>query len=391
MELVPLLRFTGLYYSESIEGRARSRKICLATVLILITVVYTTHYFVCKLFRSFGDAFGVMGSARSLNVEEFFYASMFTESIFSMCFLIKWQRDGSLEFMLKHTLLAEGLNGSVTVRQFWRIVRILTSSVICAVAFKICHFAWTWYIIWSKRYLADMIDWRVVEGIMFTFLLTYCALVWHTVLCVFMAVVQSLTLELEEFNQRFEKKLKSISGKPGALTKHIIASFSEYSQLTDKVAQVDQILGPYAFIMLIAGSVSLVFLLLATLRETGYWCIFIPFFIDILIWIWHLFGLCVFPTRVYTEVRYIQKLLGRTPILWNSFDSELYAVANMFADNISRADIGITLWGFTPITKSLVLTSASLLISYITMCLQLQIGSNYDTWRHSNKNNNSTN
>ncbi|KAI1705614.1 CBR-GUR-5 protein [Ditylenchus destructor] len=284
-----------------------------------------------------------MGSARSLNVENFFFASMFTESIFSMCFLIKWQRDGSLEFMLKHTLLAEGQKDSVTVRQFRRIVKIVTSVAVSATAFKICHLAWNYYIYWAER---DMMNWRLIEGTTFTFLLAYCAFVWHTVLCVFMAVVQSLTLELEEFNRKFEKTLKSISGKPGALTDHITASFSEYSQLTEKVAQVDQILGPYAFIMLIAGSVSL--------------------------------------------VRYIQKLLGRTPILWNSFDSELYAVANMFADNISRADIGITLWGFTPITKSLVLTSVSLLISYITMCLQLQMGSDYDTWRHSNPNNNTT-
>ncbi|KAI1705613.1 7tm chemosensory receptor domain-containing protein [Ditylenchus destructor] len=286
--------------------------------------------------------------------------------------------------MLKHTLLSEGLHDSVIVRQSRRIVIILTSIAISAIAFKICHITWNWYLYIVTRNFTDLIGWWLVDDITFTFLSAYCALVWHTGLCVFMAVVQSLTLELEEFNRKFEKKLKSISGKPGALTDHIIASFSEYSQLTDKVAQVDQIVGPYAFIMLIAGSVSLVFLLLATLRERGYWCFFIPFFIDILIWIWHLFGLCVFPTRVYTEVRYIQKLMGRTPILLNSYNSELYAVANMFADNISRADIGITLWGFTPITKSLVLTSASLLISYITMCLQLQIGSDYDIWRHSN-------
>ncbi|KAI1700280.1 CBR-GUR-5 protein [Ditylenchus destructor] len=382
MELVTLIRFTGLYYSESIEGRARYRKICLASVLILITVLYTIHFFVCKVFRSFGDAFGGIVSARNLNVEEFFYASMFTESVFSMCFLIKWQRDGSLDFMLKHTLLAQGLKDSVTVRQFRRLVRILASSVISAAVFKICHLAWIWYIYWYTRDLSEMLHWWIIDGMIFTLLLAYCALVWHTVLCVFMAVVQSLTFELEEFNRKFEKRLKSISGKPGALIDNITASFSEYSQLIEKVAQVDQILGPYAFVMLIAGSVSLVFLLLATLRESGYWCFFIPFFIDILIGIWHLFGLCVFPSRVYTEVRYIQQLLGRTPTLWNSFDPELYAVANMFADNISRADIGITLWGFTPITKSLVLTSASLLVSYITMCLQLQMGSDYASWHH---------
>ncbi|KAI1700278.1 CBR-GUR-5 protein [Ditylenchus destructor] len=380
MDLVPLLRLTGLYFSESPQATRSSFRTVLASVLTLIVISYTAYGLICNLCG--GGLFGGKISASYLNVQEIFYFAMLSESIFSIFFLIKWQLDGSLQFMLRNTLLAEKNKVTVIGRRFRRILGIITGVAILATTFKVCQIILNWTLYFVRDGMELEMEWWFFDETIFAVLSPYAIFVWHICLCLFMAVVQSLTLELQDFNRKFETMLKSNTEKSEELTKKISASFTHYTRLTDKVSRIDRIVGPYAFIMLAAGCVSLIFLLLSTIREHGHWVVLIPFFIDILIWIWHLFGLCVFPTRVYTEVHYVQRLLGRTPTLWNSFDPELYAVANMFADNISRADIGITLWGFTPITKSLVLTCVSLLVSYIVLFLQLKVGSEYESWHN---------
>uniref|UniRef100_A0A915D344 Uncharacterized protein n=1 Tax=Ditylenchus dipsaci TaxID=166011 RepID=A0A915D344_9BILA len=165
----------------------------------------------------------------------------------------------------------------------------------------------------------------------------------------------------------------------------LLHNFGKHNGLADKISEVDGIFKIYAFTMMIMGSTTTIFAMLSLIRtEKSFYLLFSAH--DLACCLYHLFGLCVIPAQVYTQFRAIQHIIYRQQLVWMEYDLKIYQIIGMISDNVTQSQVGITLWGITPITKPLILTCLSLVIPYVLLCLQFQIGAHLKMQIELNKN-----
>ncbi|KAH7712482.1 GUR-5 protein [Aphelenchoides avenae] len=57
--------------------------------------------------------------------------------------------------------------------------------------------------------------------------------------------------------------------------------------------------------------------------------------------------------------------------IWSPYDEEVYQVANVFVGQTRRPALGLSLWGFTVVSKSLMLKIGCAIITYLIVFVQL--------------------
>uniref|UniRef100_A0A915D2Q8 Uncharacterized protein n=1 Tax=Ditylenchus dipsaci TaxID=166011 RepID=A0A915D2Q8_9BILA len=102
--------------------------------------------------------------------------------------------------------------------------------------------------------------------------------VWNFVLCFFVVVMRSLSVELEEFNANFEKLLTQESiqtveinnnNKLEKLSTQLLSSFSIHNKIARKIRKVDKIFRTYTFCMMSIGTPMVIFALITLIRRTS--------------------------------------------------------------------------------------------------------------------------
>ncbi|KAI1723111.1 hypothetical protein Ddc_07306 [Ditylenchus destructor] len=94
---------------------------------------------------------------------------------------------------------------------------------------------------------------------------------------------------------------------------------------------------------------------------------------DIMRSAFHLYGLCIFPAQLYSEIRATHDFLSDEFAQWVEVDQECYRLMKSFADSIGQSSVGITVGGMTVITKPMILTCLSMIVPYVVLCLQLHM------------------
>uniref|UniRef100_A0A914CUI3 Uncharacterized protein n=1 Tax=Acrobeloides nanus TaxID=290746 RepID=A0A914CUI3_9BILA len=72
-------------------------------------------------------------------------------------------------------------------------------------------------------------------------------------------------------------------------------------------------------------------------------------------------------------IQEVRNILYSNPRIWHPFDEKTYQIASVFVNHVEQANIGISVWGFTIVTKPLILTTISLIITYLTLVMELQM------------------
>ncbi|KAI1697569.1 GUstatory Receptor family [Ditylenchus destructor] len=332
-------------------------------------------------------------SAAALNVEDLFILGWLIQAFLSMVFMMKWQRSGSIRVIVEQFLTPiyeEVSEKSKRLRQIHKDLMVVIVVNFIAVA-TIVIAEWVVYL---RTRSADAIFEAspvLLRDIFHSFFLLYAQSVWHISLCIFIVVMKCMTLELGDFNGRFEHMLESHERKSSGIRRsekkrisdRLLDAFVEHNKLADKVTKIDEIFRSYAFVMLMVGGAHTIFALISMIRQRS-WIHLFFFIYDVCICMCHLFGVCISAAQVYVEYRIVKEHLQRHTQLWVDYDQKVYDIARMFIENAHSSSVGITIYGFTLITKSLILSCLARIIPYVLICLQLQMGTTYESWRNSN-------
>ncbi|KAI1718493.1 CRE-GUR-4 protein [Ditylenchus destructor] len=214
---------------------------------------------------------------------------------------------------------------------------------------------------------------------------THGPFVFNVLLCVFSITVTSITIELEELNTEFRQRLELFGESPRGIqerekiAQYILATFVKHNSIAGKIITIDKMFRNYAFLMVSLAFATTIFGFLSLIRTESASMFFLFSAYDVASCILHTYGLCILPARGYNEFCEAQHIVNREAAIWSEYDSKLYHVAKMFTDNIVQSSVGITLGGFTLITKSMILTCFSFVVPYVILFLQLHVGSHRGT------------
>ncbi|KAI1712571.1 CRE-GUR-5 protein [Ditylenchus destructor] len=204
--------------------------------------------------------------------------------------------------------------------------------------------------------------------------LNYC-------LCFFVIVVSSLIVELDEFNAGFDQLLTSTKMIPSleadkfeeTLSNRLLDSYLTHKRLGGKIAEVDRIFQYYILALVSTGLPITVLAFIINIRQRS--SLSMVFTIDdVFCCFVHLVGFTVLPARVNSKFKAVQKQLYWCSIIWKQYDERIYHISQVFSEHASQLNIGLSLAGLVVITKSVIITSVSVLVPYVILCLQLNIG-----------------
>ncbi|KAI1710251.1 7tm chemosensory receptor domain-containing protein [Ditylenchus destructor] len=216
---------------------------------------------------------------------------------------------------------------------------------------------------------------RVVRAI---FIVQY-ALVENATFCIFVVSMASLVIELSEFNSQLNQEFTLNRPSKNKDCKTISASqvltyFKSYTHLTEKVGRVDHVFNLYIFAMIACSLPTAIFAPVNLIHSE--WDVELLFNIHGVVCSgYRLCGLCLLPAQVFTQLKSTHSILNLQIPYWNDENKDIAGTIKDFANSIAQSNAGITVGGITVITKSMILTCLSMIMTYILLCLQLRIGS----------------
>ncbi|KAI1718190.1 trypsin inhibitor like cysteine rich domain-containing protein [Ditylenchus destructor] len=369
-----LVKSTGLYIGAGSKINERCRQysmssafsILKAIVLFSGTIIFAIYDFFILLTKP-----EQLSSVENLDVEGVMILFWEISGCISICFIIYWQLNGSMEAVKRIALNEKNHRYNKHRKLVITFVLFMSFMTICYGVSCVINI--------SLRIGTSGYKLNKYVTLLQTIYEVYTIYVWNITLSIFAAVVTSIAIEFEDFNAKFEQMLELEKAMPvlnSNLCRNLLESFKLHSELTEKVLTADKILNMYTLIMTAVGIPSTIFALLTLIRRTT--LIGIVYSIsDLLCCISHLFGLCIIPARINTQFTAMKNQLNRNAMVWTHPDYQIRYTAKSIVDNISQSDVGITLGGYKMITNSLIFTYCSLIIPYVVLCLKIQMGTDY--------------
>ncbi|KAI1731347.1 trypsin inhibitor like cysteine rich domain-containing protein [Ditylenchus destructor] len=324
-----LVKSTGLYIGAGIKTNERCRQYTMSSAFSILkafflfsgTIIFAIYDFFILLTKP-----EQLSSVENLDVEGVMILFWEISGCISICFIIYWQLNGSID-AVKSIALNEN----------------------------------------NHRY-------NKLRKLVITFALFMCFMtICYGVSCVINISLRIGTPGYKLNTLELEKAMPVLNSN---LCRNLLDSFKVHSELTGKVLTADKILNMYTLIMTAVGIPSTIFALLTLIRRTT--LIGVIYSIsDLLCCISHLFGLCIIPARINTQFTAMKNQLNRNAMVWTHPDYQIRYTAKTIVDNISQSDVGITLGGYKVITSSLIFTYCSLIIPYVVLCLKIQMGTDY--------------
>ncbi|KAI1701528.1 GUstatory Receptor family [Ditylenchus destructor] len=269
-------------------------------------------------------------SIESLNVAFVLVCAWLVQGVLAMVFLIHWQRKGLLQLLMERVIIRPPKKDDNVTDGFIKIRRTMRwMLLICAIL--------------TMNF----------TGIMTTFVANHIDH-WLELLAT------ALTCKDLKLN----------------LPTHLLDLFHVHKNLANKIQLVDTTFQAYTSVNMSIGMSTTVLALIVFIRRNTFLGASYSLN-DTACCTFQMLALTVVPAQIYTEFRSAHEILYRNSAIWVDYDTKLYLIGRMFAKSAVQNNIGITLGGFIPITKSLILTSASLVLPYVLLCIQLQVGSNY--------------
>ncbi|KAI1710252.1 7tm chemosensory receptor domain-containing protein [Ditylenchus destructor] len=220
---------------------------------------------------------------------------------------------------------------------------------------------------------------QIAIGVVRTIFIVQYALVENATFCIFLVSMASLVIELSEFNSQLNQEFtlnrpSEIKDGKTISAPQVLTYFKSYTHLTEKVGRVDRIFNLYIFAMIACTLPTAIFAPVNLIHSQL--DIHLLFNIHgVVCSIYRLCGLCLLPAQVFTQLKSTHSILNLQIPIWNDENKDIARTITNFANSIAQSSAGITVGGMALITKSMILTCLSMIMTYILLCLQLRIGS----------------
>ncbi|KAI6197405.1 hypothetical protein M3Y94_01220100 [Aphelenchoides besseyi] len=159
----------------------------------------------------------------------------------------------------------------------------------------------------------------------------------------------------------------------------LLDRYSKHVELSEIVRSVDNAFEVYTFAMLGTNIPTSVFTLLSFYRSlnTGQWYDIALSCPELMFCIVQIVGLTIQPARVYGAIRQIESIIYGNQRIWMPYSASVYQIANVFVSHANQQGLGISIWGFAVVTKPMILTTTSLVLTYLTLLIQMN-GPNHE-------------
>ncbi|KAH7719790.1 GUR-5 protein [Aphelenchoides avenae] len=160
-----------------------------------------------------------------------------------------------------------------------------------------------------------------------------------------------------------------------ALIERIPKKHLEHMGLVEMVHVADEVFQVYTFAMLATNIPTTIFTLMAFLQRLSVsWADALFTLPEVGLCLFQLTALALTPDQIHREVSAPVRIMHKNTHLWRPYNEHVYHMASVFLHHCSAGDVGISIWGFALMTKSVILTIISLTATYLTVLLQFRTG-----------------
>ncbi|CAJ0948500.1 unnamed protein product, partial [Mesorhabditis belari] len=200
------------------------------------------------------------------------------------------------------------------------------------------------------------------------FLIFYSLQVWTIALHVYMCLANIMYWEAKKFN----RKLRALNAStPGEMVKKVEEMILLHTHLNKCVRELDRIFKIYGFLIICSIIPSTLFTLTLVLTRDSLsgLMLCIP---TVLMCLYGYIGATLTPATLHEELSKSKATLCMNNNLWVPFDEKVNKVAHTLVMHLEQADLGISLWGFALVTKPMILTTFSVMMTCLAFFLEFR-------------------
>ncbi|CAJ0587691.1 unnamed protein product, partial [Mesorhabditis spiculigera] len=196
----------------------------------------------------------------------------------------------------------------------------------------------------------------------------YNITVWNIALHTYICFSNIMYWEAKKFN----KKLRVLKTTQ---TSHLLEKVENmirlHTQLGRCTRELDRIFQVFAFLMVCTIIPSTLFTLALVLTRSSLFglVLCIP---SVCYCAYGYYGVTLTPATLHEELSKSKAILCMTESIWVPFESKLNRVAHTLLIHLDQADLGISLWGFALVTKPMILTTVSVMMTCLAFFLELK-------------------
>ncbi|GMT15535.1 hypothetical protein PFISCL1PPCAC_6832, partial [Pristionchus fissidentatus] len=286
--------------------------------------------------------------------------------------MFNWQRSGSLKrfFRILHSAnegrgVRKNHDEMVRLNRWMRWYRnfMILYSLFFTVYFisGIRPYGMDWHLVTRILYFERLL-------IVYVLTLSYLLIGWSIQLHIYCFCIRAALCEIRQFiNDAVEMKCAS--------EKEAIAFFTESIQrnvrLSLAVRHLDEILKRFAFFEIAIIIPCTLFVTFATIMKRKAPMIeFIPNVVLVFMCILLFHVLTISPARLQNQVKKTRSVFCSNIRQWIPYGQSVHTAALVFSSHLGQNDIGVTLWGFALLSKPLILTSLSAMMTSLAIFLQ---------------------
>ncbi|KAH7705844.1 GUR-4 protein [Aphelenchoides avenae] len=204
--------------------------------------------------------------------------------------------------------------------------------------------------------------------------------VWFIMLGIYMTVCQVIHHRLLALIGSIKTRNEKSGFTSTELIEWIPKKHDEHVKLAEMIHVADEVFQVYVFAMLATNIPTTIFTLLAFLQRWKVSWIDAAFSVpEIGLCLFQLTALTLTPDRIHRAVRAPARIMHASAHLWTPYNENVYHVLSVFVNNSSLSEVGISIWGFALVTKSVILTIISLATTYLTVLMEFQNGDDCGT------------
>ncbi|KAF8373322.1 hypothetical protein PRIPAC_79751, partial [Pristionchus pacificus] len=155
-----------------------------------------------------------------------------------------------------------------------------------------------------------------------------------------------------------------------ALCNYLIKLIKIHNRLTEVVQRLDKMFNRYAFVMIATIIPTSLFSLFMVFR--GNICLDLLFSCPLVFFcIFSFFALVNAPSELHDTIYNTKSALCANTNIWFPYRPNVYHSALAFVCHLDQTNLGVSIWGFAVVSKPLVLTTLSVMVTCLALFLQL--------------------
>ncbi|KAF8373890.1 hypothetical protein PRIPAC_80319 [Pristionchus pacificus] len=232
----------------------------------------------------------------------------------------------------------------------------------------------------------------------------YCILCWGVALFIFSLLIHSTHYEFVYYNDQVrsliprDKRrtiLKAVGGCDGsveqecifseddeikcnqeyqtdeALCNYLLKLIKIHNRLTEVVKRLDKMFHRYAFLMIATIIPTTIFSLFMVVHNPHF-CIKLLFSCPLVFFcVFSFFALVNAPSQLHDTIYNTKSALCANTHIWFPYRPNVYHSALAFVCHLDQTNLGVSIWGFAVVSKPLVLTTLSVMVTCLALFLQV--------------------